>query len=172
MHNCLTPRLRQTLVSFGFFLLLLTSPQGSFAQNAKALPENITIAAPAAESSLPNNELDNQQLFRLERVPIQGGAELITIHARLDGLESSREPNWVPLVTILRDTLGDQKSENDRLRYVWPGASRFLALCPFCIRGLETSRTHRRSRHHPYLIWLPRIAKFGTIYSGWLSRIL
>src|SRR6187549_82670 len=101
MHNCLTRRrLRQTLVSFAFFLLLLTNPPGLFAQTAKAVPENAPVAAPAAEASLPNNEPYDQQLFRLERVPIQGGAELITIHARLDGLESSREPNWVPLVTI------------------------------------------------------------------------
>jgi hypothetical protein len=121
MHNCLTPRrLHQTLVSVVFSLLLLTSLPGAFAQNARAVPENKPVAALAVESSLTNNELDNQQLFRLERLPIQGGAELITIHARLDGLESSREPNWVPLVTVLRDTLGDEKVENDRLRYVWP----------------------------------------------------
>lgn len=121
MHNCLTPRrLRPTLVSLVFFLLLLTSPQGLFAQNAKGVLENTPVAVPPIESSLANNDLDNEQLFRLQRVPIQGGAELLTIHARLDGLESSREPNWVPLVTILRDTLGDQRAENDRLRYVWP----------------------------------------------------
>lgn len=50
---------------------------------------------------------------------MEGGAELITIHARLDGIDSS-EVKWVPLVTVLRDTLGDLNPENDRLRYVWP----------------------------------------------------
>lgn len=67
------------------------------------------------------------QIFRLERVPVAGGAELITIHARLAGIESplddSQSPKvskWVPLVTVLRDTLGDLSPENDRLRYVWP----------------------------------------------------
>lgn len=67
------------------------------------------------------------QIFRLERIPVDGGAELITIHARLDGIdspvddsESSKVSNWVPLVTVLRDTLGDLNPENDRLRYVWP----------------------------------------------------
>jgi hypothetical protein len=59
-------------------------------------------------------------MFRLERVPIDGGAELITIHARLDGIEASGGSKWVPLVTVLRDTLGDFSPENDRLRYVWP----------------------------------------------------
>src|SRR6185295_2795486 len=48
------------------------------------------------------------------------GAELITIHARLNGIGSSEEAKWVPLVSVLRDTLGDLSPENDRLRYVWP----------------------------------------------------
>ncbi|HVQ40178.1 MAG TPA: hypothetical protein VMS31_21740 [Pyrinomonadaceae bacterium] len=59
-------------------------------------------------------------IFRLERTAVQGGAELITIHARLDGIDSSEELNWFPLVSVLRDTLGDLNRENDRLRYVWP----------------------------------------------------
>lgn len=72
------------------------------------------------------------EIFRLERIPVAGGAELITIHARLDGIEPAspgEQPawgggpegsRWVPLVTVLRDTLGDLNPENDRLRYVWP----------------------------------------------------
>lgn len=59
-------------------------------------------------------------VFRLERVPVAGGAELITIQARLDGIDADGKDNWVPLVSVLRDTLGDLSSENDRLRYVWP----------------------------------------------------
>jgi hypothetical protein len=57
----------------------------------------------------------------LERTEVSGaGAELLTIHARLDGIKTEENHNWVPLVSILRDTLGDQEPENDRLRYVWP----------------------------------------------------
>ena len=125
MHDCRTPRqLRQTFVSIVFLLLLLSVPPHSFAQENS--PQETKPIAPAGDSLIPDsspvlNRLnDNQQLFRLERVPVAGGAELITIHARLDGIEGSSEPNWVPLVTILRDTLGDQTAENDRLRYVWP----------------------------------------------------
>jgi hypothetical protein len=51
---------------------------------------------------------------------VPGGAELITVHARLAGLESTDNDKWVPLVSILRDTLGDNDAENNRLRYVWP----------------------------------------------------
>jgi hypothetical protein len=58
-------------------------------------------------------------IFRLERIPVAGGAELITIKARLDGIGNGSD-NWVPLVSVLRDTLGDTSTENDRLRYVWP----------------------------------------------------
>jgi hypothetical protein len=60
------------------------------------------------------------EIFRLERVPVSGGAELITIHAKLDGVDAPEERKWVPMVSVLRDTLGDESRENDRLRYVWP----------------------------------------------------
>ncbi|HEX6044719.1 MAG TPA: hypothetical protein VFZ22_09555, partial [Pyrinomonadaceae bacterium] len=56
-----------------------------------------------------------------ERVEVPGaGAELITVHAKLAGLESDNNDRWIPLVSILRDTLGDNTAENNRLRYVWP----------------------------------------------------
>lgn len=64
----------------------------------------------------------NSDIFRLERVAVAGGAELVTIHAKLANQGQTKSPGdeWVPLVTVLRDTLGDQNPENDRLRYVWP----------------------------------------------------
>src|ERR1041385_5387862 len=60
------------------------------------------------------------QILRLERIEVAGGAELITVHAKLAGLESTEKDKWIPLVSILRDTLGDNNAENNRLRYVWP----------------------------------------------------
>jgi hypothetical protein len=127
MHHRPTPRReRHSVYSILFFALLLLIPQGSFAQTNKTPVENQAVIQPAGSlapdnaSAIANQPSDNAQLFRLERVPVAGGAELITIHARLDGIENSPTPNWVPLVTILRDTLGDQNIENDRLRYVWP----------------------------------------------------
>jgi len=60
------------------------------------------------------------QILRLERIEVPGGAELITVHAKLAGLESTANDKWIPLVSILRDTLGDGNPENNRLRYVWP----------------------------------------------------
>ncbi|HJY29841.1 MAG TPA: hypothetical protein VJ306_17555 [Pyrinomonadaceae bacterium] len=75
-------------------------------------------APEAAEENDPASALS--QILRLERIDVPGGAELITVHAKLVGLESTQNDNWVPLVSILRDTLGDNDAENNRLRYVWP----------------------------------------------------
>jgi hypothetical protein len=94
----------------------------------------------SAQTVAPPEEKPSQlsDILRLERIPIAGGAELITVHARLDGLAEKSNDNWVPLVSILRDTLGDQNVENDRLRYVWPLTytrptvkQRFAAAIPF-----------------------------------------
>jgi hypothetical protein len=76
-----------------------------------------------AQTSAPASPSD---VFHLERMLVEGGAELITIHAKLSGLETSpassasQTGQWVPMVTVLRDNLGDLSPENDRLRYVWP----------------------------------------------------
>lgn len=76
------------------------------------------VKSPSTDETNPATALS--QLMRLERVEIEGGAELVTVFARLDGLESPNNDKWIPLVSILRDTLGDNTVENNRLRYVWP----------------------------------------------------
>lgn len=75
-------------------------------------------ASTGNQTSAPANT--KQDLFRLEKLAIAGGAELITIQARLDGLEVAEDQKWTPLVSVLRDTLGDVDPENDSLRYLWP----------------------------------------------------
>lgn len=89
-----------------------------------------TSTEPGTDSSSP--------VFQLERTNVNGGAELITIKANLSGLASEKNDSWVPLVSILRDTLGDESPENDQLRYVWPLAytsptlkQRLAAAVPF-----------------------------------------
>lgn len=52
--------------------------------------------------------------FHLESLPVAGGAELVTVFSNAPG-----DPEPVPLVSVLRDTLGDSDPANDRLRYVW-----------------------------------------------------
>jgi hypothetical protein len=63
---------------------------------------------------------ETEQDFRIEKVPVAGGAEIITIFASLDNDGSPILRNQeMPLVSVLRDTLGDERPENDQLRYVW-----------------------------------------------------
>ncbi|HKR58737.1 MAG TPA: hypothetical protein VJS64_03305, partial [Pyrinomonadaceae bacterium] len=91
-------------------IVLCCAPARQFLANAQT---------PAQPSDSPPTQRSPDELFRLEKLPVPGGAELITIHARLDGLRGS-DQQWTPLVTVLRDTLGDNDPENDRLRYLWP----------------------------------------------------
>ena len=98
--------------SFLLAFLLVISPFLSIISKAQG-PNS-----PASEENDPTVALS--QILRLERVEVGGGAELITVHARLAGIESTDKDKWVPLVSILRDTLGDNVAENNRLRYVWP----------------------------------------------------
>src|SRR4051794_1203089 len=99
---------RSAFISFA--LLLALSPALQLRLAAQSIE--------GAPSSASTNEVE--QLFRLERTPVAGGAELLTIFGRLDGLpREKRQADEVPLVSVLRDTLGDDDPENDRLRYVW-----------------------------------------------------
>jgi hypothetical protein len=85
---------------------------------AADLSNGPTFPSPSADETNPAVALS--QIMRMERIEVEGGAELVTVFARLDGLESTTNEKWIPLVSILRDTLGDNTSENNRLRYVWP----------------------------------------------------
>jgi len=60
-----------------------------------------------------------QSPYFLQRGPVNGGAELITLFGHLSDPGAKGQDLQVPLLTVLRDTLGDRDSNNDRLRYVW-----------------------------------------------------
>ncbi|HEY0545965.1 MAG TPA: hypothetical protein VGC91_11355 [Pyrinomonadaceae bacterium] len=90
-----------------FFSLLLAL---SFASQNHLIQAQATDDQPAQA----------EPAFRLERTPVAGGAELLTIFGSLDGLpHDDKQAAEVPLVSLLRDTLGDENPENDRLRYLW-----------------------------------------------------
>jgi hypothetical protein len=61
--------------------------------------------------------------FRVEKHAIAGGAEILTVFARVSAAgvraPDNQDDDEVPLLSVLRDTLGDQTDANDRLRYVW-----------------------------------------------------
>lgn len=99
-----------------------------------------------ATPSATGKSSDSQ--FRIERLTVKGGAELLTVFGRLDGLREIGKPvPEVPLVSVLRDTLGDDAPENDRLRYVWmltytqpSTAKRVAAAIPFLYRQVGNKK--------------------------------
>jgi hypothetical protein len=48
-----------------------------------------------------------------------GGSELLTLFSTLPGDPERSEVRKIPILSVLRDTMGDDDSDNDRLRYVW-----------------------------------------------------
>lgn len=95
-----------------FTLLISASPAVQIVSRGQSLAPQTELRATASVASKP--------IFRVERLPVLGGAELLTIFARLDGLDGeSHSSADVPLISVLRDTLDDGNPDNDRLRYVW-----------------------------------------------------
>jgi hypothetical protein len=118
---------------------------------AESLPE--VSPADAGANNLPPSQ------FRIERTPVPGGSELLTIFGRLDGMRSGSHPApEVPLVTVLRDTLADNDPENDRLRYVWMLTyaeptllKRIASAIPFLYQPLGTRKTAAQGPPRPIL---------------------
>ncbi len=102
---------RSTHLHLLVFSLFFLASAGVPICRSQGLATQEVVAPPSSATS---------DIFRIEKLPVDGGADLITLHARLKGLQTSEEQKWVPLVSVLRDTLGDLNPENDRLRYLWP----------------------------------------------------
>ncbi len=98
--------IRQYIIVF-FLLASVIAPLRLYAQMVSQLPDRTHT------SSL--NDL------RIEKVRVNGGAEIYTIFAKLGKPDEYRryDGGEMPLVSILRDTLDDNRPENDRFRYVW-----------------------------------------------------
>ncbi|MEJ7709562.1 MAG: hypothetical protein WKF84_06815 [Pyrinomonadaceae bacterium] len=80
----------------------------------------LALLAQQQQQPLPPGEPAANAL-RLEQVPVANGAELLTIWERLGDEDEKRlgTAREIPVVSVLRDTLGDEVPENDILRYVW-----------------------------------------------------
>ncbi|MEO8434689.1 MAG: hypothetical protein ABI596_07320 [Pyrinomonadaceae bacterium] len=140
----ISKRLRQLIV--GVFAGLLAFPP--------AAPLTCLAQSPAPPATTLSTQ-DPTPQFRIEYLPVSAGAELITIFGRLDGL--SQGPGAAPetpLVSVVRDTLGDTNPENDRLRYVWmltytspTWRQRMAAAVPFFYKRVRNK--HRASEEAP-----------------------
>jgi hypothetical protein len=105
----------RTLLAILLALHLAASSSATAQTVANATSNTPPLAPPSDQIKIVP-----QSCFRLERLPVAGGAELLTIFGSLNGAPaSSGDEADVPLVSILRDTLGDSSRDNDRLRYVW-----------------------------------------------------
>ena len=58
-------------------------------------------------------------VYRTELEPLDGGAELITVFGRSRPPQPGAQGQEIPLVSVLRDTLGSPDPDSARLRYVW-----------------------------------------------------
>jgi hypothetical protein len=88
-------------------------------------------------------------IFRVEKISVDGGADLITILARRPASETALQSPGVeiPLISVLKDTLGDTNPDNDRLRYVWLHSytrpsfrQRAAAFVPFLYSGSSSRK--------------------------------
>jgi hypothetical protein len=116
----------------------------------------IPAAGEPAETRPPSQP---QPQFRIERISLIGGAELLTLFGRMDGMRSQNgfAPE-VPLLSVLRDTLTDNNQENDRLSYVWmltytrPNLmKRFASAIPFLYQHVGSQRTASSNPPKPIL---------------------
>src|SRR5579862_7139148 len=80
--------------------------------------------------------------FRVERHPVANGAELLTVFSSLPDHAGD-----VPLVSVLRDTLGDNDPDNDRLRYIW------------VLTSARPTVLQRSAAFIPFFYWRPDLGK-------------
>ncbi|MFN2455147.1 MAG: hypothetical protein ABR577_13090 [Pyrinomonadaceae bacterium] len=103
------------------FLILLALLFASSHARPVSCQTQAIDTSPINELTAPADTLNEE--FRIERLKVANGGELITIFGNLRGLPSAAAQagaqHDVPLVSVLRDTLGDDDPENDKLRYVW-----------------------------------------------------
>lgn len=98
-----------------------TSPiQGAEPPRTASISANNEPATLQGENATTDSPKLADDQLRLERLSLAGGSELLTIFGRLDGMHGDQKvAPEVPLLSVVRDTLGDDNPENDRLRYVW-----------------------------------------------------
>src|SRR5688572_22708668 len=89
---------------------------------------NVEVARAQEQSSELTQSVEVSTRFRVERTAIASGGELLTIWAQIVGGSEKGTPREesqddqteeIPLLSVLRDTLGDANRENDVRGEVW-----------------------------------------------------
>ncbi|HXG68309.1 MAG TPA: hypothetical protein VNO70_24660 [Blastocatellia bacterium] len=137
------------------------------------------LAALAQEAKQPDADAEGESVtgFRLERLPVAEGAELLTIFGKLGSDNGGEE---APLLSVLRDTLGDEERENDLLRYVWTFSytrptltQRAAAAVPFLYNRVGNKKSAGKDAPPPLLdLAASRQAVWNKLFWNALQNVL
>jgi hypothetical protein len=94
--------------------MMLLASVGTLGLTARAAD----IPSPRLQSTTELRQSPQLSAYYWKVASVNGGAQLLTLFCH-SCLAVSASGNDVPLVAVLRDTLGDAYVENDRLRYIW-----------------------------------------------------
>ena len=72
-----------------------------------------------ADSDASLISVDTTPSVRVDRKNVPGGAELVTLFVPAPNDLAPEYPSGIPMISYLKDTLGDTDPENDRIRQVW-----------------------------------------------------
>ena len=102
---------------------------------------------PVVVFAAPPSAVDSRSpVLHVESRPLADGTELLTVFGRWPAAEESSDTD-VPLLSVLRDRLGDADSANDRLRYVWVHTSP------------QPTLLQRAAASLPFFYWRPNLPK-------------
>jgi hypothetical protein len=111
--------------------------------------------------------------FHLDREFLPNGAELVTLSGRLQDPASGGDTMDVPLLTVLRDTLGRSSTDDDRPRYVWILTSTRPTLVQRFASALSFVRFRTGSKPHANRVPSPVLdlaAPGKTVWSNLLGH--
>lgn len=110
--------------------------------------------------------------YRVESQPVADGAELVTVFGRLENPASGSQNPDVPLLTVLRDSLGDSDPANARLRYVWILTSTRPTLWQRAASALSFGFFRARSKTHASRVPAPTLdlaSPYKSVYGNLFS---
>jgi len=111
------------LRSMAAYVLLLALVFSAIAAPARSAGPAGGIYTTRSAESGSDADVDpaDESGIRVEKVQVAGGAEIITIFFRPDAPAADLQGPVadIPLLSVMRDTLGDTDRANDRLRYMW-----------------------------------------------------
>jgi len=148
----------------------------------------LTVTVGRAQAQQPElSKTEAMPQFRVERTIIANGGELLTIWARpvdqstTAALQTEIQNEQIPLLTVLRDTLGDARRENDVFRQLWVHTyarprllQKAAALVPFLYNGQRAEPQVRLTSPPPAIIDLSDTdsSMWRCLFGSGIARVL